>query len=114
MRQDFNLSPSGDWACYRICDYRQQMSVGTSVSLPPLQLHRSPQRLWLSALLPLPAPTHLPQSVPESTTLDLAINAVIQDRIGRSSFWALRHLGEQPDFHRRMAPLYTCKRPQGK
>lgn len=93
---EFNLSPSGNWAAYAFDDYRVRAARAVP-TVPALRLTRGGDRLELAARL-------APQSLPHAATgpaLRLALTAVVEDRDGRLSYWALRHAPGRPDFHHR-------------
>ncbi|HEX2198304.1 MAG TPA: DOMON-like domain-containing protein [Burkholderiales bacterium] len=87
---EFNFSPSGDWAAYAFTDYRD----GTPMEIadPGIAVKASRQTLELTAALALPAENLL-----------LGLSAVIEERDGTLSYWALRHAPGRPDFHNREA-----------
>jgi hypothetical protein len=39
--------------------------------------------------------------VPTEAALELSLTAVLEQRHGDCSYWALQHTGSEPDFHRR-------------
>jgi len=85
---EFNLSPSSEWAAYRFTGYREGMAE-LETTAPEISVHRSDHRLEVSARLQIP---------PEATAIGLS--AVIEERNGTKSYWALRHPpGDTPDFH---------------
>lgn len=116
--REFNLSPSGDWNCYRFDDYRHGMEpehhvgdpgIGTYIRRQPLHPESSARMkeagtdtmerfetpfFMLTAtlelgkmMLPLDEPWHL------------GLSAVIEERNGTKSYWALAHPPGKPDFH---------------
>lgn len=96
---ELNLSPAGPWNLYRLEDYRLGLRPEPGYDQP---LHRVSQGGGvLSVELDLPLPAPIPQDAP----LQVAIAAVIEDRCGQLSYWALAHPEAEPDFHRRDAFL---------
>jgi hypothetical protein len=115
---EFNLAPSGDWACYRFLGYRQGMVPEPHVEGPGIDTYvrRAPldaeDRKWrieagmdtlerfetpfymLGATLDL-SRTLLPMNEP----WHLGLSAVIEERKGAKSYWALAHPAGPPDFH---------------
>ena len=87
---EFNFSPSGDWAAYAFTDYRQGGPLDAPD--PAIAVRALPGMLELNAALDLPG---------EHLLLGLA--AVIEERDGTMSYWALRHASGKPDFHHRDA-----------
>jgi hypothetical protein len=91
---ELNFSPSGEWAAYRFESYRAGMLPALLDEVPRLALHRNGARLELQAEVRLSG-----TEVCGSRRLRLALSAVVEDREGRLSYWALRHAPGRPDFH---------------
>ncbi|MBD2329378.1 DOMON-like domain-containing protein [Alkalinema sp. FACHB-956] len=98
---EFNLSPSGHWNVYRFTDYRQGMEPETQITSLPFQLKQWSNQLELAVEFDLASILSITQS------LDVGITTVIQDKSGTVTYWALTHLGEQADFHRRDSFILT-------
>jgi hypothetical protein len=90
---ELNLSPSTAWAAYRFKGYRENMT--------PAQV--APRRIEVAVR---------EDGLTLSTTIDLGgsdldtkalwqagLSAVIEDRAGAVSYWALAHPPGKPDFH---------------
>jgi hypothetical protein len=84
---EFNFAPSGQWAAYRF--------TGVRAGMAPLDLPVRPAIAWDSAALVLSV--RLPWA--ELGAAMLGITAVIEERNGTKSYWALRHGKDRPDFH---------------
>ena len=101
--QEFNFSPSGQWASYRFSAERvrdtaaESASAALSLSPPSVAWHCTPKALVLEAWLPASA-LHTSGS---GQPLDLSLTAVIETKDQQLSYWALRHPGAKPDFHHR-------------
>lgn len=97
---EFNFSPSGQWAAYRFSQARVR-DLAAETAQPPLvaqmQVTRSPEALALLVWLPC---TALP-SPAAGQALQMGLTAVVEDRDGQLSYWALKHPAAQPDFHHR-------------
>lgn len=87
--QEFNLSPSGEWAAYAFSAYRE--GAGASDLVPDFHVKHDKGRLELHAEI----------SVNERAKLRVAVAAVIEDTQGTLSYWALAHPPGKPDFHHR-------------
>ncbi|MGF7149042.1 hypothetical protein FHS96_002684 [Sphingomonas zeicaulis] len=88
-----NFAPSQHWAAYRFDHYRMGMAPAEAFPAPEIRLEAPPERLLLTVrLAPLPV-------LAQVTALGLS--AVIKDRSGGTSWWALAHPGDKPDFHHR-------------
>jgi hypothetical protein len=92
---EFNFSPSCDWAIYRFSDYRDGMAPAKIDQAPHISLHRGDAGVDLEATVRVQALTGLR----DAPRLKVALAAVIEDRDGRLSYWALRHAPGKPDFH---------------
>ena len=69
--------------------------IGPEVTAAAVQVLRDPQELRLMLEV------DLPPGLGADQPLEAAITAVIQQRSGLVSYWALEHGGSEPDFHRR-------------
>ena len=92
---EVNLSPNGDWNVYAFADYRQGMCEEAAVAALTVDVARDGDTLALSVLLPTAG------LVAEDDSLRIGLCAVLQERAGRESYWALAHPADQPDFHDR-------------
>jgi hypothetical protein len=91
---EFNFAPSGEWAAYAFRRYRDGASLAQAWD-PCIAVRRIKDRLELDALIRLDC---LPPVQPR-TRLQLALSAVIEDKQGTLSYWALTHPPGRPDFH---------------
>jgi hypothetical protein len=85
---EFNFSPSGDWAAYAFTDYRQGAPLAAPE--PTVVVRIAEHKLELAACVDV-----------AMEPLLLGLSAVIEERDGTLSYWALRHAPGQPDFHHR-------------
>jgi hypothetical protein len=86
--REVNLSPAGEWAAYSFVRYRD--GGPAEVPDPRIAVRASGKALELSAVVDaVPGP------------LRIALAAVIEERDGTLSYWALRHPPGAPDFHHR-------------
>ena len=98
---EFNLSPSGQWAVYRFERYRQRDMAFAPAASPIIDFAPTPDGFTLLARLPA---TLLPVG-----ELAISLTAVIETLDGDKHYWALTHVGEQPDFH--LAQSFTLRIP---
>lgn len=84
--QEFNLSPSGEWAAYAFSRYRN--AAFSSAGIEGLQIETKPKLMILEAAIPL-----------GPGAAKVALSAVIESADGTLSYWALRHPAGKPDFH---------------
>jgi len=88
---ELNLSPSGAFAAYHFDHYRTGMSP-VPLPAPDMDFVRSSERLTLTARFP-------EDSLPWDYSGRIGISAVIEDKTGRISYWALAHPQGKADFH---------------
>lgn len=92
---EFNLSSSGDWAAYRFSGYRAGMEPAKEIGPPGRDPGFDPPRSTFAAVLELDRLAALPLH----EAWQLGISAVIEERNGSLSYWALAHPPGAPDFH---------------
>jgi hypothetical protein len=92
---EFNFSPSSQWAAYRFSGYRSGMCVADEVGAPSIEVQQMSDGCTLQAKLDL----HQLSALPPETSRRLALSAVIEDKNGEISYWALMHPPGKPDFH---------------
>jgi hypothetical protein len=96
--REFNFSPSGQWAAYRFSNERVRDAAAEAAQgqvAPKIAIVVGELSLCLQVWLPrnaLPAPR-------AGEPLQWGLNAVLEDRSGQLSYWALRHPAARPDFH---------------
>ena len=89
---EINLSPSTQWALYRFTGYRHGVAA-PDVSPPPIRAEAADDLLTLSAAIDLAG------LLPSDDDWHIGLAAVIEDRNGGKSYWALAHPTGPPDFH---------------
>lgn len=89
--QEFNFSPSGEWAAYSFTGYRQGMTALDQPRPPRIQCVSTAQRLQVDVQF---HSAMLAQGDPRA-----ALSAVLKHSDGRLSYWALAHPQAKPDFH---------------
>jgi len=97
---ELNLAPNGDWNCYALNGYRQGLQPEPRIQaltfvLKQRQLEGELEQLELTLSLPIGA------LIPAASALELSVTAVLDDVSHGCSYWAWRHSGPEPDFHRR-------------
>ena len=90
---EFNFAPSMQWAAYRFDGYRAGMRAADEFGALDLAAGGRPGILELRVALDLGG------VVDEGVDWSLALAAVIEDKAGKASFWALNHPAGKPDFH---------------
>ncbi|RYG09513.1 MAG: hypothetical protein EON96_18210 [Caulobacteraceae bacterium] len=85
---EFNLSPSSEWAAYAFTGYREGRTDLDTTS-PEIVLHRTRDRFDVKGVVTLP----------DDATGPIGLSAVIESTDGLTSYWALAHPSDKPDFH---------------
>ncbi|WP_414899488.1 DOMON-like domain-containing protein [Sphingomonas flavalba] len=85
---EYNLAPSSAWAAYRFDGYRAGMRPA-DVPPPSIVATAIPARLTLAARL----------ATSQGGGGRIGLSAVLADRGGSLSYWALAHPPGAPDFH---------------
>ena len=88
---EFNLSPSDRWAAYDFTGYRAGMAERPAEREPQGTMRQGSSFAIFDAAIPL---TALPD---RECRMNLA--AVIEERGGAKSYWAIAHPADKPDFH---------------
>lgn len=83
--REYNFSPSGEWAAYAFLGYRKRMRG--NLRRPKFRVHGNGVVATIAA----------------KDCLRVGLSAVIEERSGALSYWALRHAPGKPDFHHRRA-----------
>lgn len=90
---EFNFSPSSEWAAYRFDGYRSGMRDADTIGAPQLESRSDSGRYEMTVTLDLEA------ALAAGLPWQLNLTAVIEERSGRKSHWALAHPTGAPDFH---------------
>ncbi|QCB45664.1 DOMON-like domain-containing protein [Hydrogenophaga sp. PAMC20947] len=97
--QEFNFSPSGQWAAYRFSSERQRdrQAEFDHPALPPtIRVRAAAGSLRINILLPL---QNLPPAANDGL-LRLGLSMVTERDNGELAYWALHHpRSDRPDFH---------------
>lgn len=97
---EFNFSPSGGWAAYRLMTYRdEQMSAAPGIPAPGHIFKAEAGALGMVASVNLAGLPGLALYAP----LRIGLSAIIEGPGGQRSFWALAHAPGEPDFHNPIA-----------
>lgn len=85
---EFNFSPSGEWAAYAFTRYRKGEPLTDAALNPRIETRKAAGRLELDAWIAC-----------DPGAILLGLSAVIEERDGSLSYWALKHPPGKPDFH---------------
>lgn len=89
---EYNFSPSSQWAAYAFDGYRSEMRARTLRKVPEVWLEGASSWFAIEVEAEL-------QDADADKPIDLGLSAIIEERDGTKSYWALRHPLGQPDFH---------------
>lgn len=103
---EFNLSPSREWAAYRFGAYREGMALEVAVVDPQIWVQREESELRLYATVGLSGI----EALAANEDWRLGLSAVIEDKNGDKSYWALAHPAGKPDFHHPDSLVLTLRR----
>ena len=92
--REFNFSPSGQYAEYHFADERVRLDDAPLPTPPELLWTVTAQGIELVAQVAL-------AGLPPTQDLLIGLTAVLEDRPGQVSHWALHHPKDRPDFHDR-------------
>jgi hypothetical protein len=91
--QEYNFSPSGQWASYAFSRYRQHAEISPGLPAPStLRWAWAEARSTLGLQVVLPLPRH-------EGRLRLALAVVLERTDGNCLYYALHHAPGQADFH---------------
>ena len=103
---EINLSPSGAWAAYAFRGYRDGGVLDLELD-PEIVVQKAAGCLELDAVIRAEC---LPRQR-AGARLRLGLAAVLEDRDGRLTYWALGHAANRPDFHRAEGFALDLPRP---
>jgi len=101
---ELNFSPSRQWAAYAFSSYREGMRDLELPGAPHIESTISTGSFELVAEIDLSG-----LHVMDTAVMELALTAVVAEKNGRKSFWALSHASGNPDFHNRDCFLHRIE-----
>jgi hypothetical protein len=87
--REWNFAPSGQWAAYDFTGYRAGMAKAEVGAAPYIRLEDNLTWWTLGATIAADA----------EPDWRLGLSAVIEEKDGSKSYWALAHAPDKPDFH---------------
>ena len=87
--REWNFAPSGQWAAYDFTGNRQGMAKAHVPQPPYIRMEDNLTWWTLGATI----------AVEAGGEWQLGLSAVLEEKAGTKSYWALAHGGEKPDFH---------------
>ncbi len=95
--REWNFAPSGNWAAYDFSGYREGMGQADVAAPPYIRLEDNLTWWTLGATVSVESEPHW----------QLGLSAVLEEKDGTKSYWALSHPAEKPDFHH--ADCFTAR-----
>lgn len=102
---EFNFAPSRQWAAYAFTGYRAGKAQARDLAAPDIEVWSTPAAFTLRATLELGSLPGLRFGAPWR----LALSAVIEEALGRISYWALAHPPGRADFHHPSGFIHTLR-----
>ena len=87
--REWNFAPSGNWAAYDFPRYREGMARAEVGSPPYIRMEDNFTWWTVGATI----------AVDAAQQWQLGLSAVLEEKDGTKSFWALAHPNDKPDFH---------------
>ena len=87
--REWNFAPRGNWAAYDFSGYREDMEKADVRSPPYIRMEDNFTWWTVGATIAVEAEKHW----------QLGLSAVLEEKDGAKSYWALAHPSEKPDFH---------------
>lgn len=103
---ELNFSPSTQWAAYDFDDYRAGMKRLPYPATPQIHLTRDASHLSVAVDVNYDVVASV-----AGNEVRIALAAVVEERSGRKSYWAIAHPSPTPDFHHPDA--FTLAMPPG-
>lgn len=103
------LSPSSAWAVHVFRAYREGGLVDDPTVAPEMRIRRDEDELRLEAVVALAC---LDEAYVRAA-IRVGLTAVVEDRSGACSYWALAHGPGAPDFHRSVGWTLRLEAPSG-
>ena len=97
--QEWNFAPSGNWAAYEFSGYRDGMAEAEVGAPPYIRLEDNLTWWTLGATI----------AVDADKEWQFNLTAVLEEKDGTKSYWALAHAPDKPDFHH--ADCFVAKLP---
>ena len=104
---EINVAPSTEWAAYAFDGYRHGMRPLSLPRAPDIAVTQSPGEVRVTADVDLGVIEDAPWP------WCVGLSAVIADRTGTRSYWALRHPAAKPDFHDAAGFAWRLEGPVG-
>ena len=97
--REWNFAPSGQWAAYDFSSERKDMKKAEIASEPYVRMEDNFTWWALGATI----------AVDADRQWEMGLSAILEEKDGTKSYWALAHGREKPDFH--SPDCFTAKLP---
>lgn len=101
---EYNFAPSTHWAAYRFSDYRDGMADLDDMAPPSFDQQLDGKLYQCDVTFDLP-------EVLARQSTHINLTAVIEEKDGTKSYWALKHPDGPPDFHDPACFILPLKAP---
>ena len=101
---EYNFAPSSRWAAYRFSSYREDMENMVLSNAPRIERNDNSGHIIVAVSIALPLEW-------ADSSLMLNLTAVIEEKDGTKSYWALKHPDGPPDFHDPACFILSLKAP---
>lgn len=101
---EFNFSPSSKWSAYEFEDYRDGITGLQIFAAPDIRFGAGESHFALETEIQLPDRWR-------TFPIMVGFSAIIEDRTGAKSYWALAHPPGKPDFHHKDCFALTLPAP---
>lgn len=105
---EFNFAPTGGWAAYQFDATRVGMRNLAGIGDPIVETQNTQASYRLRAQFDVSRVVQFSQA----QIWHLGVSAVIEDKAGAKSYWALAHPPGKPDFHHDACFTQALKRPE--
>ena len=95
--REWNFAPCGSWAAYDFASYRAGLSNAPVAAAPYVRTEDNLTWWTVGATI----------AVEAGVEWQLGLSAVLEEKDGTKSYWALAHAADKPDFHD--ARCFTAK-----
>jgi len=106
---ELNLSPSSEWAVLAFGSYRTGGALHDPAVAPETRIRREVGAITLEAVVSLAQLDAAYVGGP----VRVGLTAVVEDRRGACTYWALAHAPGAPDFHRAVGWTLCLEAPRG-
>lgn len=101
---EFNFSPSSQWAAYQFSSYREGMTNTEIRTAPRIEQVEQGNEITYKVVMELPEALR-------NVDISVGVSAVVEQKDGTKSYWALKHPEGPADFHNPSCFILQLKAP---